>query len=210
MDQECNSGWIVILTMTDTEHQINQWFASHMEHTAQAASTAGPAIEAVADAFVATLLQDGKIVTCANGNANILAQYFCTSLLNRYEQDRPALPAINLGADATTYSAICRDNRFNDTFSRQVRAIGKPGDLLFVIVDDGHKANLIQAIQAAHNREMSVVVLSAREKSDITSLMHPEDQEIALNNLSPAEAAPLLLLIINALCGLIDGKLFGG
>ena len=79
-----------------------------------------------------------------------------------------------------------------------------------MIVDDGHKANLIQAIQAAHDREMSVVVLSAREKSDITSLMHPEDQEIALNNLSPAEAAPLLLLIINALCGLIDGKLFGG
>ena len=120
--------------MTDTEHQINQWFASHMEHTAQAASTAGPAIEEVANAFVETLLQDGKIVTCANGNANILAQYFCTALLNRFEQDRPALPAINLGADATTYSAICRDNRFNDTFSRQVRAIGKPGDLLFVIV----------------------------------------------------------------------------
>ncbi|MBC7182283.1 MAG: SIS domain-containing protein [Marinobacter sp.] len=196
--------------MTDTENQINQWFATHMEHTAQAASTAGPAIEDVADAFVATLLQDGKIVTCANGNANILAQYFCTSLLNRFEQDRPALPAINLGADATTYSAICRDNRFNDTFSRQVRAIGKPGDLLFVIVDDGHKANLIQAIQAAHDRQMSVVVLSAREKSDITSLMHPEDHEIALNNLSPTEATPLLLLIINALCGLIDGKLFGG
>ncbi|HET8801963.1 MAG TPA: SIS domain-containing protein [Marinobacter sp.] len=196
--------------MTDTEHQINQWFANHMEQTAQAASHVGPAIEEVADAFVSALLHDGKIITCANGNANILAQYFCTALLNRFEHDRPALPAINLGADATTYSAICRDNRFNDTFSRQVRAIGKPGDLLFVIVDDGHKANLIQAIQAAHDREMSVVVLSAREKSDITSLMHPEDHEIALNNLSPAEATPLLLLILNALCSLLDSKLFGG
>lgn len=196
--------------MTDTEHQINQWFANHMEQTAQAASNVGPAIEEVADAFVSALLHDGKIITCANGNANILAQYFCTALLNRFEHDRPALPAINLGADATTYSAICRDNRFNDTFSRQVRAIGKPGDLLFVIVDDGHKANLIQAIQAAHDREMSVVVLSAREKSDITSLMHPEDHEIALSNLSPAEATPLLLLILNALCSLLDSKLFGG
>jgi D-sedoheptulose 7-phosphate isomerase len=210
MDQERNSGRIVILKMTDTEHQINQWFASHMEHTAQTASTVGPDIEEAANAFVGTLLQDGKIITCANGNANILAQYFCTALLNRFDQDRPALPAINLGADATTYSAICRDNRFNDTFSRQVRAIGKPGDLLFVIVDDGHKANLIQAIQVAHDREMSVVVLSAREKSDITSLLHPEDHEIALNNLSPTEATPLLLLIINALCGLIDAKIFGG
>lgn len=196
--------------MTDTEQEINQWFAAHMELTAQAASTTAPAIEQAAEAFVNTLLNDGKIVTCANGSANILAQYFCTALLNRFDHDRPALPAINLGADATTYSAICRDNRFNDTFSRPVRAIGKPGDLLFVIVDDGHKANLIQAIQAAHDREMLVVVLSAKEKSDITSLLHPEDHEIALDNLPATAAAPLLLVIINALCGLIDSKLFGG
>lgn len=196
--------------MNDTGDLINQLFASHMEHTAQAASTVGPAIEQAADAFVNTLLNDGKIVACANGNANVVAQYFCTAFLNRFEQDRPALPAINLGADATTYSAICRDNRFNDTFSRQVKAIGKPGDLLFVIVDDGHKANLIQAIQAAHDREMNVVVLSAREKSDIASLMHSEDREIALNDLSPTEATPLLMVVINALCSLVDGKLFGG
>ncbi|MGO1462052.1 MAG: D-sedoheptulose-7-phosphate isomerase [Marinobacter sp.] len=196
--------------MDNMENRINQLFASHMEHTAQAASTVGPAIEEAADAFVSALLNDGKIVTCANGNANVVAQYFCTAFLNRFEQDRPALPAINLGADATTYSAICRDNRFNDTFSRQVKAIGKPGDLLFVIVDDGHKANLIQAIQAAHDREMNVVVLSAKEKSDITSLMHTEDHEIALNDLSPTEATPLLLVVINALCSLVDGKLFGG
>ena len=78
------------------------------------------------------------------------------------------------------------------------------------IVDDGHKANLIQAIQAAHDREMQVVVLSAREKSDITSLMHPEDHEIALNDLAPHEATPLMLLIINTLCDLVDHKLFGG
>ncbi|MFO7530295.1 MAG: SIS domain-containing protein [Marinobacter sp.] len=196
--------------METTEQQISQWFATHMEHTAQAATTVAPQIEPAADAFVSALLQDGKLITCANGNANILAQYFCTALLNRLDHDRPALPAINLGADATTYSAICRDNRFNDTFSRQVRAIGKPGDLLFVVVDDGHKANLIQAIQAAHDREMQVVVLSAREKSDITSLLHPEDHEIALNNLDPADATPLLLLIINTLCRLVDAKLFGG
>ena len=196
--------------MTDTEQQINQWFAAHMEQTAQAASSTAPAIERAADAFVNTLLNDGKIITCANGSANILAQYFCTALLNRFDHDRPALPAINLGADATTYSAIWRDNRFNDTFSRPVRAIGKAGDLLFVIVDDGHKANLIQAIQAAHDREMNVVVLSAKDKSDITSLLQPEDYEIALDNLPATAATPLLLVIINALCGLIDSKLFGG
>lgn len=195
--------------MSDTESQISQWFAHHMEQTAQAASHTTPVISQAADALVHTLLSDGKIITCANGSANVLAQYFCTALLNRFDQDRPALPAINLGADATTYSAICRDNRFNDTFSRQVRAIGKADDLLLVIVDDGHKANLIQAIQAAHDREMKVLVISARAKTDMTSLLHPEDHEIALNNLNANEAAPLLMVIVNVLCALIDQKLFG-
>ncbi|MDV2077524.1 D-sedoheptulose-7-phosphate isomerase [Marinobacter xestospongiae] len=195
--------------MSDDFSLINGWFASHMEHTAQAASSTGEGISQSADAVVQTLLADGKVIACANGNANILAQYFCTALLNRFDQDRPALPAINLGADATTYSAICRDNRFNDTFSRQVRAVGKPHDLLLVIVDDGHKANLIQAIQAAHDRDMRVVVLSAKEKTDITSLLHPEDHEITLHNLAPSEATPLMLVVINALCALIDHKLFG-
>lgn len=195
--------------MSDTESQISHWFAHHMEQTAQAASHTAPAISHAADALVNTLLADGKIITCANGSANVLAQYFCTALLNRFDQDRPALPAINLGADATTYSAICRDNRFNDTFSRQVRAIGKADDLLLVIVDDGHKANLIQAIQAAHDREMKVLVISARAKTDMTSLLHPEDHEIALNNLNANEAAPLLMVIVNILCALIDRKLFG-
>lgn len=195
--------------MTDQEQRISQWFASHMEYTAEAASNTPEAIGPAANAFVQTLLGDGKIIACANGNANILAQYFCTALLNRYDQDRPALPAINLGADATTYSAICRDNRFNDTFSRQVRAIGKPGDSLFVIVDDGHKANLIQAIQAAHDREMNVIVLSARKKTDIESLLQPEDFDISLDNLSSHAATPLLLVILNILCSLIEEQLFG-
>jgi D-sedoheptulose 7-phosphate isomerase len=78
-----------------------------------------------------------------------------------------------------------------------------------VVVDDGHKANLIQAIQVAHNREITVVVLSAKEKTDITSLLHPEDHEISLDNLSHANATPISLMIINALCSLIDDKILG-
>ena len=198
------------MTNPDTESLINTLFAEHMEHTAQTAGELGEAISAAAETLTHSLLNDAKILMCANGSANSLAQFFCTNLLNRFEHDRPALPAINLGADATTFSAMCRDNRFNETFSRQVRALGKDGDTLFVIVDDGHKANLIQAIQAAHDRDMRVVVLSAKEKTDITSLLHPEDHEIALHNLSPTQAAGIFLIILNALSALIDNTIFGG
>lgn len=196
--------------MSSSEDNISHWFASHMEHTAMAGSHAAPLIPAAADLIVQTLLSDGKVMTCANGSANTLAQYFCTSLLGRLEQDRPGLPAVNLGADATTYSAICRDNRFNETFARQVTALGKPGDSLLVFVDDGHKANLIQAIQAAHDREINVIVLSAREKTDISALLQAHDLEITLNDLDPVSATPIMMLITSILCRLVEENLFGG
>lgn len=196
--------------MSSSEHDVSQWFADHMEHTAMAASLAAPLIPSVADALVQTLLGDGKILACANGSANTIAQHFCTALLGRLGQDRPGLPAINLGADATTYSAICRDNRFNETFSRQVTAIGKTGDTLVVFVDDGHKANLIQAIQAAHERDMGVIVISARARTDISSLLQPQDLEVTLNDLDPVAATPVMVLIASAICRLVEQNLFGG
>ncbi len=194
--------------MSSNEDLVSQWFADHMEHTAMTASLSAHLIPSAADILVQTLLGDGKILACANGIANTMAQYFCTSLLGRLDQDRPGLPAINLGADATTYSAICRDNRFNETFSRQVTALAKPGDTLMVFVDDGHKANLIQAIQAAHDREIGVIVLSAREKTDISALLQPQDMEITLNNLDPVAATPVMILVIGAICRLVEQNLF--
>lgn len=196
--------------MNSNEDIVSHWFAEHMEHTAMAASLAGPVIPDIADALVSSLLSDGKILACANGNANTIAQYFCTALLGRLGQDRPGLPAINLGADATTYSAICRDNRFNETFARQVTAIGKPGDVLVVFVDDGHKANLIQAIQAAHDRDIDVIVISAKDKTDISSLLQPQDLELTLGDLDPVTATPIMMLITGVLCRLVEQNLFGG
>lgn len=197
--------------MTDSPLSlINTLFAEHMENTAQVAGEMGDQINSAAEMLTHSLLNNGKILLCANGSANSLAQYFCTNLVNRFEQDRPALPAINLGADATSFSAICRDNRFNETFSRPVRALGQEGDTLFAIVDDGHKANLIQAIQAAHACGIRVLVLSAKNHTDITSLLDSEDQEIALHNLRPAQANSIFMVILNALCTLIDNQIFGG
>jgi D-sedoheptulose 7-phosphate isomerase len=197
--------------MTDSPQSlISTLFAEHMENAAHVAGELDGHMIAAAEMLAGSLLNNGKILLCANGSANSLAQYFCTNLLNRFEQDRPALPAINLGADATTFSALCRDNRFNETFSRQVRALGQEGDTLFAIVDDGQKANLIQAIQAAHASGLGVVVLSAKEHTDITSLLDPEDQEIALHNLTPVQATGVFILILNALCTLIDHRIFGG
>jgi D-sedoheptulose 7-phosphate isomerase len=195
--------------MTEASDYITQHIAEHMEATAQAASRVTPALGHAAEGIVTTLLSDGRVLACGNGTTNTLAQYFCTCLLNRYEHDRPALPAINIGADATTFAAICRDSRFNETFSRQVRALGKEGDVLLVLSDDGNKANLIQAIQAAHERQMLVIVLAAGEDTDLHSLLHSHDVEITLPGLNPTMAAEVMLVLLNSLCGLVEKLLFG-
>lgn len=195
--------------MTDAQEYITQHIAEHMEAVAQSASRVTPSLEHAAERLVTSLLSDGRILACGNGSTNTLAQYFCTCLLNRYEHDRPALPAINLGGDATTFAAICRDSRFNETFSRQVRALGKEGDVLLALSDDGNKANLIQAIQAAHERQMLVIVMTASEDTDLHSLLHPQDVEITLPGLSHTMAAEVMLVLLNSLCGLVENMLFG-
>lgn len=195
--------------MIDANEYISQHIAEHMEAVAHSASSVMPALEQAAERLVTTLLSDGRIIACGNGNANALAQYFCTCLLNRYEHDRPALPAINLGADATTFAAICRDSRFNETFSRQVRALGKEGDVFLALSDDGNRANLIQAIQAAHERQMLIIVITASENSDLHSLLHQQDVEIVLPGLNPPMAAEVMLVLLNSLCGLVEKMLFG-
>lgn len=195
--------------MTEASNYITQHVADHMEATAQAASRVTPALAQAAEALVAALLNDGRILACGNGTSNTLAQYFCTCLLNRYEHDRPALPALNIGSDATTFAAICRDSRFNDTFSRQVRALGKEGDVLLILVDDGNKANLIQAVLAAHERQMLVMVIAANEDTDLHSLLHSNDIEITLPGQSAPMAAEVMLVLINCLCGLTEKLLFG-
>ena len=195
--------------MTDTYEYVAQHIAQHMEAIAQTAGSATPQLEAAAEQLVATLLRDGRILACGNGSTNALAQHFCTCLLNRYEHDRPALPAINLGSDATTFAAICRDSRFSETFSRQIRGLAKEGDALLVLSDDGNRANLVQAIQAAHERQVLVILIAAGEDNDLHSLLHSGDIALILPELSPGMTGEVMLVVLNCLCGLVERLLFG-
>jgi len=195
--------------MTDSTTFFSNHVAGHMEAIAHAASSAAESMTAAAELITQSLLAEGQILACGNGKTNGLAQYFCSSLLNRYESDRPALPALNIGADATTFAAICKDNKFNETFSRQVRAFGRDTDTLLVLTDEGNKSSIVQAIQAAHDRGMRVIAITGREEADIHSLMHPEDVTIGLPELAPGNAAEVMLVLLNALCGMIETSLFG-
>src|SRR5207253_9190018 len=103
------------------------------------------------------------IPSAGTGRSAADAQHFSSKLLNRFERERPSLPSIALTTDSSTITSIANDYSYNEVFSKQIRALGQPGDVLLAISTSGNSANIIQAIQAAHDREMIVVALTGRD-----------------------------------------------
>lgn len=169
---------------------------------------AGP-IERGSQLMTQALLADRKIIACGNGVDGALAQLFAANLLNRFEQERPALPALALGADAVTATAIAQGNGLNDIFSRQVRALGQEGDVLLCINSGDSAASLLRAVQAALERNMSVVVMSNSRDSELGSLLRAEDVELRAAVSRPSRAVELHTMAIHCFCQLIDHSLFG-
>ena len=193
----------------DMQHRIRQLFTDSIETKTRAMDVLGPSIEQGSQMMVNALLSEGKILSCGNGGSAGDAQHFSSELLNRFERERPSLPAIALTTDASTITSIANDYSYEEVFSKQIRALGQPGDILLAISTSGNSANVMQAIQAAHDREMHVVALTGRDGGAMASLLMPEDVEIRVPARSTARLQEVHLLAIHCLCDLIDRQLFG-
>ena len=153
----------------DMQSRIRQLFHASIETKQQATEVLIPHIEQASMVMVNALLNEGKILSCGNGGSAGDAQHFSSELLNRFERERPSLPAVALTTDSSTITSIANDYSYNEVFSKQIRALGQPGDVLLAISTSGNSANVIQAIQAAHDREMTVVALTGRAGARVGS-----------------------------------------
>ncbi|SDT87605.1 phosphoheptose isomerase [Geopseudomonas guangdongensis] len=193
----------------DMQSRIRQLFLDSIETKRQATEVLIPHIEMASQVMVNALLSECKILACGNGGSAGDAQHFSSELLNRFERERPSLPAVALTTDSSTITSIANDYSYNEVFSKQIRALGQPGDVLLAISTSGNSGNVIQAIQAAHDREMTVVALTGRDGGNMASLLLPEDVEIRVPARSTARIQEVHLLVIHCLCDLIDRQLFG-
>jgi D-sedoheptulose 7-phosphate isomerase len=193
----------------DMQSRIRQMFQASIDTKQQAMDVLVPFIEHASQVMVHSLLNEGKILACGNGGSAGDSQHFSSELLNRFERERPSLPAIALTTDSSTITSIANDYSYNEVFSKQIRALGRPGDVLLAISTSGNSANVIQAIQAAHDREMVVVALTGRDGGGMASLLLPEDVEIRVPSKVTARIQEVHLLAIHCLCDLIDRQLFG-
>jgi len=193
----------------DMQHRIKQLFTDSIETKTRSMDVLGPSIEQASQVMVNSLLSEGKILCCGNGGSAGDSQHFSSELLNRFERERPSLPAIALTTDTSTLTSIANDYSYEQIFSKQIRALGQPGDVLLAISTSGNSANVLQAIQAAHDRDMLVVALTGRDGGAMASLLLPEDVEIRVPARSTARIQEVHLLAIHCLCDLIDRQLFG-
>lgn len=193
--------------------QLNQRVQHLFEESIQAKAEALPLLEQpivdAAELIVAQLLNGAKLLSCGNGGSAADAQHLASEMLNRFERERPGLPAIALTTDSSTLTSIANDYAFDQVFAKQIHALGQPGDLLLAITTSGDSPNMLQAAQAAHEREMYVLGLSGRDGGALAPLLTETDIEIRVPAGSTARIQEVHLLIIHCLCDLIDRQLLG-
>jgi D-sedoheptulose 7-phosphate isomerase len=188
------------------DKRVRQHFEDSIA-TKQAAIGLAPAIAAAAATMTRCLLEDGKILSCGNGGSAADAQHFSSELLNRFELERPGLPAVALTTDASTLTSIANDYAFVEIFAKQVRALGQPTDVLLAISTSGNSENIVRAIRAAHERGLRVVALTGRDGGAVAAILSDGDIELRVPAERTCRVQEVHLLIIHCLCDLIDAEL---
>jgi D-sedoheptulose 7-phosphate isomerase len=168
-----------------------------------------PLVTLAGSYMIQALLSDRKILACGNGGSAADAQHFSAELLNRFERERPGLPAIALTTDTSTLTSIANDYHFDDIFAKQVRALGQAGDVLLGITTSGNSRNVIRAFEAAHERGMVCIALNGRDGGQVNQVLGDKDVNIVVPGTSTARIQEVHGLIIHCLCDLIDYQLLG-
>ncbi len=163
------------------------------------------AILAIADRIGEALRQGGKLLLAGNGGSAADAQHIAAEFLSRFAFDRRPLPAIALTTDTSVLTAIGNDYSFDQVFERQVRGLGRPGDVFVGISTSGRSANVVQALKAA--RDIGVTTIGFTKAGDTP--MHPLcDLVLAVRAEEVALIQQIHITAAHAICGLVERALF--
>lgn len=186
------------------QQRIQQHFTASIQTKQKALELLATPLEAAARLILATLQQDGKVLSCGNGGSAGDAQHFSSEMLNRFEQERRGLPAIALTTDTSTLTSIANDYSYERVFARQVEALGRKGDVLLAISTSGNSTNVNRAIEAAHQCGMAVIALSGKAGGSMQALLQTGDIELRVPADSTARIQETHLLLIHCICDMVD------
>lgn len=188
--------------------QIQNNFTESIQTQIAATEAISSAIEQAGMIMVQSLLAGNKMLACGNGGSAGHAQHFCSQLLNRFETERPSLPAISLIAGSATITSIANDSQYDEVFSKQIRALGNNGDILLAISPSGNSRNVLKAVESAVSRDISIIALTGNDGGDIAGLLGEGDVEIRVPSSRTARINEVHLIVLHCLCEIIDTTLF--
>lgn len=188
---------------------VQKNFTESIETLIEAENRLSKVITEGAELIVNRLLKGGKVLCCGNGGSAAEAQLFVSRMLNRFERERPGLPAIALTTDSVTLTSIASDYDYDEIFVKQIHALGHPGDLLLAISTDGESDSINAAIEAAQEGDMQVLALSGDQGGRMAGLLRSQDLEIRVPSVKRPRIQEAHLLIIHCICDLIDKQLLG-
>jgi D-sedoheptulose 7-phosphate isomerase len=169
---------------------------------------AGPI--ALAGTLLAEALRGGgKVLACGNGGSAADAQHFAAELINRFEIERAPLAAVALTTDGSTLTSIANDYAYEQVFAKQVRGIGKRGDVLLAISTSGNSANVVEAMRAARELGLRVVALTGNGGGKMGAMLAAGDMHICVPHRRTARIQEVHLLVLHCLCDGIDFHLSG-
>ena len=193
------------------EQRIQQHFIDSADLKYQSAQALSIPIAAAVHAMLACVTSGGKVLACGNGPSAAEAQQFAAFFVAGFERERPELAALALTADSTLLTAGPAGTQDSgpQQFARQVRALGQAGDLLLVLSVSGNDANLLAATEAAHERDMTVVVLSGRTGGQLATVLRETDVLVCVPHDRAARVREVHALVLHCLCDGVDAQLVG-
>jgi D-sedoheptulose 7-phosphate isomerase len=198
---------VIIRTML--EQRIEQQFIDSADLKYQAAQVLAKPIAAAIQAVLACVTSGGKVLACGNGGSAADAQHFAAEFVGRFERERPELGALALTTDSSILTAVANDYSYQQIFSKQVRALGQAGDVLLAISTSGNSANVMAAIEAAHERDMTIVALTGRGGGKIAQMLRDTDVHVCVPHERTARIQEVHLLVLHCLCDGVDNQLLG-
>lgn len=184
--------------------RVERAFADSVELKELMVKTLAPKIADAGQKLAECLKGGGKILVCGNGGSASDAAHFTAELVNRFLVERDGLAAITLNADTALLTAIANDYSYQDIFARQIKALGKAGDMLLAISTSGNSQNVIKAIQMAHGCKMHVVVLSGKDGGAMAGILDASDIELRVPSKITPRIQEVHILVIHCLCELIE------
>jgi D-sedoheptulose 7-phosphate isomerase len=186
------------------------------DHFSASTNTATATVEALdkkitqaATGVAQTLDSNGKILICGNGGSASDAQHFAAELVCRYERDRKALGAIALTTDTAILTAVGNDYDFSQIFSRQVQALGQPGDLLVVITTSGQSDNVNLSAVTALEMGIQVIALTGKDGGKLAPLIKKNGLELRVPSGVTARIQEAHAIMIHCICDLVELHITG-